>query len=146
MRLLEKDPGARYPSAAAVIEALSKIEEREKLRVDGAFLPVLTVINADVRREGRRTRYQIRLEATNEGTAEANNWCGLTLHFPFLSDRTRFAARDIRAWGSGDPFMRFPGDLVWGFAEDGKAGRISRQASNGRIRGSEMEPRRTVPS
>jgi serine/threonine protein kinase len=120
MRLLEKDPAARFPDAAVVGHALSKFAAQDESRVDAAFMPVLTAISTAALHEGKRTRFRVRLEAANEGTAEANGWCGLTLHFPTLSDKDRFAAQDIRAWGSANHFMRFPGDLIWGFGNDGK--------------------------
>jgi serine/threonine protein kinase len=120
MRLLEKDPSARFPDAASVNRALGKFAALDESRVDAAFMPVLTAISTAALHEGKRTRFRIRLEATNEGAAEANNWCGLTLHFPSLSDKDRFTTNDIRAWGSADPFMRFPGDLIWGFGHHGK--------------------------
>jgi hypothetical protein len=120
MRLLEKDRDARFPDAGSVNYVLRKIAEREALRLGGVFTPVLSFINASARREGPKTRFQVRLEATNEGTAEANSWCGLTLHFPQLSDRGQLTAHDIRAWGSGEPLMHFTGDPIMGFGDDGK--------------------------
>jgi serine/threonine protein kinase len=124
MRLLEKDPAARFPDAAAVSQALGKFAARDESRVGAAFLPVLTAISTAALRERKRTRFRVRLEATNEGDTEANNWCGLTLHFPTLSDKDRIAANDIHAWGSADLFIRFPGDLIWGFGHHGKWGEI----------------------
>ncbi|MGB8259635.1 MAG: serine/threonine-protein kinase [Terracidiphilus sp.] len=119
LRLLEKDPAARLPDAASVIQALDKVAVQDEGQPVAAFAPVLAVLSANARREGNRTRFQVRMEATNEGVAAANNWCGLTFHFPSLSDKDGLSEHDIRAWGSADPFLRFPGDLIWGFREDG---------------------------
>jgi hypothetical protein len=81
--------------------------------------PLLTAVISSGRREGSRFRYQIKMEAVNEGNLAAT-FAGLTIHFIDLTSREQLVSCDIAALADGatKPLQFAPGDLLWGFFED----------------------------
>jgi serine/threonine protein kinase len=120
VRLLSKRRDGRFNTASEVLSALRRVplapgEETLKIRLlsaTGSFRP-----------EGDRMRYQITIEGRNEST-RALGLSGLTINVPSINSPELYEALDLQTWalGTSPPFRRGPGEMIWGFLEDGSFG------------------------
>jgi ankyrin repeat protein len=79
-----------------------------------------------VSRVGDRYRHQIRLEGSNESSAVLG-WSGLTINIPTIHSQDQYLGTEIQTSSVGcDPPSRYgPGDMIWGFLDNGSFDRKS---------------------
>lgn len=117
LKTLEKDVQNRYSVASVMINALESLGHLETR---------LLAIDSSVRREGELFRFQIQIEAENQGSREAE-FGGVTINVPTVDYKELFEETKVEVWSTGaaPPFWRWPGDTIFGFRDDHSFGEIT---------------------
>lgn len=80
-------------------------------------------ITRSVSRVGGRYRFQIRVEGDNDSNCHLG-LSGVTINVPTIESRERYLATEIQmsSLGCNEPSRHGPGDVIWGFRDDGSFG------------------------
>ena len=76
-----------------------------------------------VSRFGGGYRFQVRVEGANESNCLLG-WSGVTINVPTIDSRERYLKTEVQmlSYGCSPPVQHGPGDLIWGFRDDGSFG------------------------
>lgn len=121
MKLLSKDRDQRPAGAREVLGELRRIHGA---LAAGSVLRVrLVSIAGTVCRVAGRYRFQIKIEADNEGNRSLG-LSGLTINVPTIDSDSVYKACDIQMWSIGckAPFRLGPGQMIWSFLDNGSFG------------------------
>ena len=90
-------------------------------------VPLLRVsvrsMKGNVSKVGNKYRFQVRVEGDNESNCGLG-WSGVTINVPTINSREQYLGTEIQmsSVGCSAPFQHGPGDMIFGFRDDGSFG------------------------
>jgi serine/threonine protein kinase len=122
LRAMAKQPSDRFPSSSAFLEAVRTAVASGR---DSEAAPRVSVLSiaGSASRIGSRYRFQIRVEGDNQSNRPLG-LSGVTINVPTMDSRERCLGTEIQmsSLGCDPPFRHGPGEVIWGFRDDGSFG------------------------